>query len=149
MDWLSTRGRVCCRGRETRGRWLFRGTRLRSLFLSLTSSLLSCYLLILLAQTHRRSRARAHAHLSGWRASLFTGPRTEKQDGDLWDGAGRRHPFNGLPKRLNFVADPLLSAPGDPGAAAGARFRGGAEPREVIAAVKRALLRKVSWLTSA
>lgn len=42
-------------------------------------------------------------------------PTTEKQDGDLWDGAGRRHPFNGLPKRLNFVADPAIRAGFRPG----------------------------------
>lgn len=147
MDWLSTRGRVCCRGRE-RGvggysEALRRHATQVSLSLFLTCSLSDRAVspTSFSSRTNppaQRALARAHAHLSGVaRAPLFTRPRTEKQDGDLWDGAGRRHPFNGLPKRLNFVADPLLSAPGDSGRLPGVRPTSGegAESPGVTAAV--------------
>lgn len=61
------------------------------------------------ACTHKRTHTRTHTHHSGVVRLAFH-PTTEKQDGDLWDDAGRRHPFNGLPKRLNFVADPAIRA---------------------------------------
>lgn len=111
-------------GARTRGRWLFRGsggTRLKSLSFSvlLTSSLFRCAISVLVYLTNEptgTARASARTPFGGSALRFSLGRVTEKQDGDLWDGAGRRrHPFNGLPKRLNFVADPLLSAPGDPG----------------------------------
>lgn len=66
------------------------------------------------AAWHTDTHIHTYTHLSGVVRLAFH-PTTEKQDGDLWDGAGRRHPFNGLPKRLNFVADPAIRAGFRPG----------------------------------
>lgn len=58
-------------------------------------------------------RARTPFGGSAPRFSLGS-PTTEKQDGDLWVDVGRSRPFNRLPKRLNFVADPAISTPASP-----------------------------------
>lgn len=105
---------MCSRGRVRGFRWLFEGSSARdfvpaapfprphpSSFLSL-----SHLFAVFVARTNLSSSA--HAHLSGVVCLAFHP--AEKQDGDLWDSAGRRHLFNGLPKRLNFVADPAIRA---------------------------------------
>lgn len=128
MDWPSTnraRGerRVCRRGAHHGGFGRYSEARRHATLSPLCAPRLphtpfsSPFLPLLYAHSRSPSlslssnlpTARTHT-FRGQCASLFTRPTTEKQDGDLWDGAGRRHPFNGLPKRLNFVADPATRA---------------------------------------
>jgi len=116
MDWPSKRGRVRRRGAASTRvsaaiqRFVGRHATVRphtpsrastppltlSLSLSLARSLPDESIGGALARTFRRVRARPAFQPAG---------RTEKRGGDLLDGAGRGHPFSGLPKRLNSVAD--------------------------------------------